>query len=206
MTFDLGYDPAIVAEPRLVTAMLRDVEQTFDLVMIMELMDESLVLLRRLMCWATDDVAFLPKNARFESRRAELSERQRAALEELLEPDVTLYRHFRRRLAERVAAVPLEAFLAQAETLVARRLFWRRRCVVDTVRGNELDGDQHELSGKVQGYELGDRGDWMCSRLGMAELGYTELVREAQRQRLSVWRRVKELLGADSEPTPTDQG
>ena len=198
MTFDLGYDPAIVAEPRLVEAMLRDLEQTFHLVMIMELMDESLVLLRRLMCWSTDDVTYLTKNARFESRRTRLSADQRAALEEFLALDVLLYRHFRGRLARQVAAVPLEAFLAQAEQLVARRLYWRQRCVADTVRGNTLTGKQHELTDKVQGYRLSDGGDWMCSRLGMAELGYTDLVRDAQRERLAIWHRVYPLLGLNS--------
>ncbi|KAF0304514.1 Galactosylceramide sulfotransferase [Amphibalanus amphitrite] len=133
MAFDLGYDPAIAAEPRLVKAMLKDVENAFDLVMITELMDESLVLLRRLMCWSTDDVVSLPKNARFESRRTQLSAEQRAALEEFLSLDVTLYQHFRRRLADQIAAIPLEAFMAQAETLVSRRLFWRHRCVLGTI-------------------------------------------------------------------------
>ena len=197
MAFDLGYDPAIGAEPRLVEEMLKDLEDNFDLVMIMELMDESLVMLRRLMCWSTDDVTYLTKNARFESRHTELTAEQRASLEEYLSLDVTLYRHFRQRLVEQVAAVPLETFLAQAEALVARRLFWRQHCVVDTVKGTELEGDQHEITDKVQGYQLSDKGEWMCSRLGIAELGYTDLVRDAQRERLAVWHRLYPLLGID---------
>ena len=195
MWFDLGYDPAIASEPRLVDEMLRDVEEAFDLVMIMELMDESLVLLRRLMCWSTDDVVFLPKNARIESRRTELSAAQRAKLEEFLAMDMRLYEHFRVRLVRQIAAVPIDAFLAQAEALVARRLFWRQRCVSDTVNGRELDGKQREITDKVQGYRLSDSGDWMCSRLGMAELGYTDLVRNGQRERLAVWHRMQDLLG-----------
>ena len=175
--------------------MLRDLEQTFDLVMIMELMDESLVLLRRLMCWTTDDVTYLIKNARFESRRIRLSAEQRASLEEYLALDVTLYRHFLRRLARQIADVPLDTFLAQAESLVARRLFWRQRCVADTVIGSQLAGHQREITDKVQGYRLSDGRDWMCSRLGIAELGYTDLIRDAQRERLTVWHRVYRLLG-----------
>ena len=194
MAYDLGYDPTIGDEPRLVAAMLKDLEETFDLVMIMELMDESLVMLRRLMCWSTDHVTYLTKNARFKSRHTRLSAKQRAALEEFLSLDVALYRHFRRRLVNQVAAVPLEAFLAQAEALVARRMFWRQHCVTDTVSGTELGGNQREITDKVQGYRLSDGGEWMCSRLGMAELGYTDLVRDAQRERLAVWHRVYPLL------------
>ncbi|KAF0307386.1 Galactose-3-O-sulfotransferase 3 [Amphibalanus amphitrite] len=206
MAFDLGYDPAMAAEPRLVEAMLREVDQLFDLVMIMELMDESLVLLRRLMCWSTDDVVSLPKQERVHSRRTALSDEQRAALEEYLTLDVALYRHFRRRMADRVAAVPLETFLSQAETLVQRRRFWHQKCVLNTVNGFDLEGDQREFTDKVHGYQLRDANDWMCSRLGMAEVGYTDFLRGTQRQRLAVRDHVSELLRiADVTQTPANQ-
>ncbi|XP_037094319.1 galactosylceramide sulfotransferase-like isoform X2 [Pollicipes pollicipes] len=197
MAFDLGYDPAIVSEPRLVQAMLDDLDKAFDLVMIAEMMDESLVLLRQLMCWSTDDVIYLTKNARFDALRTPMSRADRAALEEFLELDMILYRHFRQRLAQQIAAVPIATFLARTEALVARCLHYKQRCVASEAKGSELQGQQHEITDRVKGYRLIDSSDWMCSRLGMAEIGYTDLLRDGQRQRMAIWRRVYGLLGMD---------
>jgi len=208
MAFDLGYDPTSLTAEEQVKTMLDELEARFHLVMIAEMMDESLILLRQLMCWSTDDVTYLTKNARFDEHRATLSASDRAALEEYLALDVALYRHFKARLAERIAALPMDPFLARGEALVARRLFWKQRCVTGEAKGNELKGQQHEITGRVKGYRLSDNAGWMCSRLGMAELGYTDLIRDTQRQRLAVWHRVYALLGLGmdaSVPPPPEQ-
>lgn len=197
MSFDLGYDPAIINEPKLVKNMLKELDNAFDLVMISEMMDESLALLRQLMCWSTDDIVYLAKNARFDSRRKQLSTQERQLLEEFLALDMILYRHFAEQLARKIAAVPLPTFLAQSERLVARRLYFKQRCVTAEVNGGKLAGQQHEISTKIKGYQVSDGADWLCSRLVMAELGYTDLIREQQRQRLTIWRRVYDVLGLE---------
>lgn len=55
MLFDLGYS---VNRPsgRILQAYAQQIESTFDLVMIEELLDESLVFLKNLLCWTVDDV------------------------------------------------------------------------------------------------------------------------------------------------------
>ena len=42
----------------------RELDAQFDLVMILERFDESLVLLQDLMCWPTEDIVYLKQNER----------------------------------------------------------------------------------------------------------------------------------------------
>lgn len=62
MLFDLGYpDDLGVMDLR---QAIEDLDQRFDLVMVSEYLDESLILLRHLLCWSLHDVVGFVKNAR----------------------------------------------------------------------------------------------------------------------------------------------
>ncbi|CAL4133255.1 unnamed protein product, partial [Meganyctiphanes norvegica] len=62
MLFDLGYPDTI--DKTYIYQILKELEQTFQLVMISDRLDESLILLRHLLCWEIDDVITFTKNAR----------------------------------------------------------------------------------------------------------------------------------------------
>nr|XP_027224922.1 galactose-3-O-sulfotransferase 2-like [Penaeus vannamei] len=67
MTFDLGHSPNTPpADASGIDALIRDIEATFDLVLVAERMDESLVLLGRALCWPTQDLVALVKNQRMQ--------------------------------------------------------------------------------------------------------------------------------------------
>ena len=75
MAFNLGYDRRLdaVANRSRVGDWLADIDRHFTLIIVVEHFVESLVLLRRLLCWTHDDVTFLRQNV------AEYSSRERAA-------------------------------------------------------------------------------------------------------------------------------
>ena len=56
MIFDMGLDEDNFTQPQDVSQYISRLDSIFDLVLIMERMEESLVLLKHLMCWKTDDV------------------------------------------------------------------------------------------------------------------------------------------------------
>ena len=64
MWFDLGFDNDAPPEEGYVRARLLDVEQRFQLLLIAEHFDESMVLLRRLLRWRLDDVVAFRLNSR----------------------------------------------------------------------------------------------------------------------------------------------
>ena len=54
---DLSYDPQAVDD------WLKEIERDFLLVLIVEYFDESLVLLKRLMCWKLQDILYQKRNS-----------------------------------------------------------------------------------------------------------------------------------------------
>ncbi|GBN23350.1 hypothetical protein AVEN_218297-1, partial [Araneus ventricosus] len=66
MLFDLGMDDKAFSNNSAVMDYVRFVDSVFDLVMVRERMDESLVLLKELLCWDVDDVIIFHLNARNE--------------------------------------------------------------------------------------------------------------------------------------------
>ncbi|KAK8772250.1 hypothetical protein V5799_024506 [Amblyomma americanum] len=64
MSFDLGLEPALFGNASAVRRFVRRVDAAFDLVMVADRINESLVLLRHLLCWDVDDVVVFKHNAR----------------------------------------------------------------------------------------------------------------------------------------------
>ena len=71
-----------------------------DLVLITEYFDESLLLLRRLMCWDWADILYLPKNVR--SSPPQIPEQLRQSMRKFNAVDMRLYEHFNKSLWDKV--------------------------------------------------------------------------------------------------------
>ncbi|KAG0728576.1 Galactosylceramide sulfotransferase [Chionoecetes opilio] len=95
MSFDLGLDDLDTHMESVLRDAIRILDDTFHLVMIAERMDESLVLLKHLMCWGDEDVAAMAHNVRKDLYRSYLSEQTVATLERFNAADVKLYHHFK---------------------------------------------------------------------------------------------------------------
>ncbi|XP_050712281.1 galactosylceramide sulfotransferase-like isoform X2 [Eriocheir sinensis] len=95
MFFDFGYSTAEDMTAERMSHILETLNTTFNLVMVAERYDESLVLLKDLMCWTADDVAYLSINFRSsKSKTTKLSKEARERLLQLSYPDVQIYKFF----------------------------------------------------------------------------------------------------------------
>lgn len=81
MLWDMGLSLEDMEDPEAVEAKIREAEDTFDLVMIAERFDESVVLLRELLCWEYKDVAYFKLNSRKEGSKSKISDEARKELE-----------------------------------------------------------------------------------------------------------------------------
>ncbi|XP_043222063.1 galactose-3-O-sulfotransferase 4-like isoform X2 [Amphibalanus amphitrite] len=79
-----------------------EIERHFQLVLVAERMDESLVLLRHLLCWPTAYVVSMRLNALMAPIELPVDSPARSALQRWLRADRLLYRHFAGRLEQRV--------------------------------------------------------------------------------------------------------
>ena len=78
-------------------------DEDFDLVMITEMMHESLVLLADVLCIPLESVAVLKNlNERPKDKIKQLTQKQEKTLQKFLLPDQMLYDHFKRRLENRI--------------------------------------------------------------------------------------------------------
>ena len=62
--FDLGLKHKYYNDPVMINKHIDDLAEKIDLVLIMEYFDESLVLLKRELCWDLDDVVYFKLNQR----------------------------------------------------------------------------------------------------------------------------------------------
>ncbi|XP_006817268.1 galactosylceramide sulfotransferase-like [Saccoglossus kowalevskii] len=80
---------------------LMELDKEFDLVMITEYMDESLVLLKQMMCWTFDDVIYHSNKVSTRERQPMTRPMERV-LSEILVEDVTVYKHFNMTLWRKI--------------------------------------------------------------------------------------------------------
>ena len=96
-----------------VKAKILEIEQTFDLVMIVEQFDESIVLMKHMLCWNNEDVTSLKLNVHNPQSKSSVNEAGRQKLREWLKSDVILYEHFNRIFKAKVAAFGSEKMEAE---------------------------------------------------------------------------------------------
>ena len=82
---------------------IQQLGKEFQLVMITEFFDESLVLLRRLMCWSVKDVLYIPKNKNVYKKKRVFSAKDHTKHRKLNVADYDLYHFFLKRFSDTVA-------------------------------------------------------------------------------------------------------
>lgn len=92
--FDLGYDNNMDADSPLVDHSIREIDQRFHLVMLLEYFDESLVLLKDLLCWELEDILYFKLNARKDSTVSRLTDQLYQKATAWNHIDAKLYRYF----------------------------------------------------------------------------------------------------------------
>ena len=130
MLFDFGLHPSHFDDPTKVSMKIRQVEEDFDLVLIADRFEESVVLLRNALCWTYKDVSYLKLNARQEGKKSALSEKARRALEEWLKSDYELYNHFREKFEKEVAKMGASKMATERQILAAANGKIRDTCVI----------------------------------------------------------------------------
>ncbi|XP_070559254.1 galactosylceramide sulfotransferase-like isoform X2 [Ptychodera flava] len=92
--FDIGLERDDFDNATKIDQVIMRAEEDFDLVMIAEYFDESLVLLKRLLCWEFEDVAYILQNSRPSFLRFQLDDWKRKRILQWNAADDKLYRHF----------------------------------------------------------------------------------------------------------------
>lgn len=213
LAFDFGFDNSHVArgppEAR-AEAAIRAMESDFQLVLISEYFDESMVLLRHALCWSLDDVVSFKLNSRSERTRRALSPATAEKIRRWNALDWRIYLHYNATFWRRVdTAVGREEMGRQVAALRERRARLAETCLRD---GGAVDPSQVKDNGLkpfqygaavIQGYNLnpGLEGPLKthCQNLITPELQYTDALYTKQFPALAAKQRLAAKMAAGQQ-------
>ncbi|NXX74992.1 G3ST2 sulfotransferase, partial [Urocolius indicus] len=191
MWFDFGYDNDAGADGSYVQRVLKELEQSFQLMLIAEYFDESMVLLRHSLCWELDDVVYFRLNSRSQETVQALSPESEERVKAWCSLDWELYLHFNQSFWKRIQeAIGLERLHKEVNELRARQKELMETCLVEQEAvGKDHIKDKALLpfqsgAANILGYnlrqDLDNRTLRTCQRMVLPELQYMSQLYSAQ--------------------------
>ncbi|XP_075685633.1 galactosylceramide sulfotransferase isoform X4 [Rhinoderma darwinii] len=161
LTFDLGYDNEMNIEDPKVSDLLKQLDSRFQLVMLLEYFDESLLLLCDLMCWNMDDILYFKLNARKDTSGSRLSPEMYKLAQEWNALDTRIYQHFNATFWRKVEQYGMDRMKKDVIELRRRNEELKQECIAG---GGPVDASKIQESGlqpwqplgkiSIQGYNL----------------------------------------------------
>ena len=162
-----------------------EVEHSFNLVMIVERFQESLIFLKKELSWDYADVTSLKLNARVDEVRTTLNDSTRNLLKEFLRLDYLVYDHFYKIFEEKVKNFGSEKMEKELHRLSLEFTRISEECGLSEGR---LEGDpRSNWGGKagLQGFKAVDTTDDNCLMMTLRERQLVERIRKSQLNRLN---------------------
>ncbi|XP_059468488.1 galactosylceramide sulfotransferase-like isoform X2 [Neocloeon triangulifer] len=163
---------------------ISEIEQDFDLIMVAEELEASLVLLSELLCWPLDAMVALPVNVRFPQYKRPLDEQTRALLRDWLWADQMLYEHFWHLFQKRKLEFGAERLQENIAKLQRLNYEAREVCGVSENYFDNLTGVFKPSSNLVKGYDVNNR--TRCVNMARSELSYIDILRRRQMEKAVV--------------------
>ncbi|XP_063588605.1 galactosylceramide sulfotransferase-like [Penaeus indicus] len=187
MTWDMGLDDQDLRQEAVLKEALKLLDHTFHLVMLAERMDESLVLLKHLLCWSDEDVLVMSRNVRKDRYRSYLSEQSVATLEHFNSMDVKFYSFFRDRFDKQVEAFGRSRMEEEVVSLREYRdKMWRDCGMKEAQPKKQGSGSEKEQQYVVQ-YQVQSNGSMrhrrFCKDLVRTGVEFTQILRWKQYSR-----------------------
>lgn len=180
MSFDLGFNGPFDSE-QAVAKFIGEIASAFDLVMLAERLDESLILLKHLLCWNTTDMVALKLNSRYSAYKERLSNETIEHLLRLNSADWQLYKYFAKVFDDKVKAFGVDRMAEEVKELQAAQREYYSRCVM-------AEGSMEKLSTyfkrkDVVAFKSKDKSR-LCRSLTFSELEFHEEVKKIQEARI----------------------
>merc|ERR1711892_408525 len=133
MSFDLGLDHEIESDAYIQQA-IGQLESTYHLVLLTDYFEESLILLKELLCMSFDDLIYLQLKMR--SERVDVKPDLARRIRQWNKLDSAIYDHFLKRFNERIAAFGTDKMANEVLTLRRKLQNIRDECVAVTTKAH----------------------------------------------------------------------
>lgn len=178
MSFDLGLEPEEFDETEVIKNFITSVEKDFDLVLIMEYFDESLILLKQHFCWSVEDVLYLKHNSRLQSlKKHHIPKQFRNKYLDWNKADVLLYKHFNQTFWKKVNSQG-EYFWAEVRLLKKRSLEMATKCSLPGEHNDDIR--KRTVARLVLNPKVGQNHEQLCRDLVQDEDVYLKYFRDKQ--------------------------
>ncbi|CAM1306314.1 Uncharacterised protein r2_g1608 [Pycnogonum litorale] len=161
---------------------LKRIERSFDLIMISEYFDESLILLRHSLHWDIDDVVTFKLNERITTARADITESVANQIRIVNMADQMIYEHFYKVFQQKVTEFGKEKMRREVEILRQRVKWWMEYCLEGIYDDpNKLPPSSRMIVDDVKGYKMrAILADNDCEFMTKSEMALTEEWRHRQ--------------------------
>lgn len=179
LLFDLGMSAHDMENPEKVHLKIQQIERDFQLVLIAEKMEESLILFKDLMCWNLDDIRHLRLNERYDEAKSAMTPLTRERLKRWLWADYELYNYFDHKLQHLIKNYDTERMKLQVHLLQQANQQLSNHCHLMQHADNEdLKGTAYYMaSDTVKAMSVSPN----CSLFGVSEPSFFQLIRQKQR-------------------------
>ena len=183
MAFDLGLNSTNFNESVEIKRFLKKLKSELDLVLIAEFFDESLVLLKDLLCWPLEDLVYFKLNVRKRQGNTNFSTKTVRNMERWNTVDFLLYRQFLDILKKKIATKTLSKdgsrFQEEIKRLRVANMRMRELCLRNVSKTITLQYgvvvNKMELNGR-----LDPRTRAMCDEMRRSEVDYIKYLRVKQ--------------------------
>lgn len=156
---------------------IKKVDRDFELVLIMEYFDESLLILKKAFCWTVRDILYVKFNQRRHKPVRHLDEQMKKNIRNWNKADVMLYDHFNKTLWKKIAAYG-PSFRKDLDEFRQINSKMQSSCVEKrqfSEKAFKLNGDilSFRLNSDVQPYDR-----YLCMKILRNEIDYIEYFRK----------------------------
>ena len=158
--FDFGLPVEENDNVNAVKSKIKEVEETFDLVLMVEHFDESIVLLKHLLCWEYSDLTSLRLNIRNEKLKSSISDKAQKMLSDWLSSDYMFYNHFKEQFGKKIKAFGAEKMAEEVAKFRTINKAAEKKCPVRHVPKWKLPEWKRPWGSGVMGFQMLTKGDY----------------------------------------------
>jgi len=170
MFFDIGYDVSRDHEEEYVNSAIHEMEENFTLILLTDFFDESLIMMKHLLCWDWDDIVYIKFKMRTDDSKAEVNPDLAAKIKAWNKADVKLYDHFNKTFWKRVEAFGMDKMNQELEQFRIEAKKAEEECI-----------DSYQPFKKkpwILGAKLRAKPSDKCKHLAWSETVYGEFLRD----------------------------
>ncbi|RMX45762.1 hypothetical protein pdam_00004141 [Pocillopora damicornis] len=172
--FDLGLQHKYYNDPVMIEKYIGDLAENIDLVLIMEYFDESLVLLKRELCWDLDDVVYFKLNQRSpEYKETNITDQQKMQISEWNNADAALYDFFNKTFWNKISAQD-QTFYQEVTKLRNKVNSLEKECIHTL----ETNRDTGEMEIKLNEHRIPNMNKYLCEKMTLKEESYISYLRK----------------------------